>query len=318
MNWNKRTIYKENTSMKIENIINTFNTINDVEEYRKMVNEMCDKRHNFIVLCEEANELSDKSFGFIKESFEALSPMLFKTADGKKLINKYTKMIKENKNLSSLHTINENIRKASCDTDIDFFVNNLMSVEWSVNSSTIKEDTKKLGRILSEAYLLVGEDAKNIIPKENISLSNAVNFIAESKKGNKNISEYSDAAKIIKEHIKTKDSKKNVFESVNLDELARNLIKEFNLKYSDKLNAEEIAILKEVSCSNNRETIFNKYKNACTSKIAEAKKKFEDNGDKLSSDRLNVVLEQISNKTFVLDTVGSDICSLIELSNIFE
>ena len=298
--------------------VNTLNTIQEVESYRNMINEMCDNRHKFIVLCEEAKELSTKSFGFIKESFEALSPILFKSSEGKKLMNKYTKMIKENKNLSSLHTINENIRKAGSETDIDFFVNSLMVVEWGVNPSTLKEDTKKLGRVLSEAYLLVGEEAKSLIPNENASLSNAVNFIAESKKGTKNISEYSDAAKIIKEHIKNKDSKKNVFESVNLDELAASLIKEFNAKYDGKLNDEEIAILKEVSCSENREEVFNKYKNACAVKITEAKKRFEANGDKSSSDRLGVVLEQISNKTFVLDTVGSDICSLIELSNIFE
>lgn len=298
--------------------VNTLNTIQEVESYRNMINEMCDNRHKFIVLCEEAKELSTKSFGFIKESFEALSPILFKSSEGKKLMNKYTKMIKENKNLSSLHTINENIRKAGNETDVDFFVNSLMVVEWGVNPSTIKEDTKKLGRILSEAYLLVGEEAKSLIPNENVSLSNAINFIAESKMGNRNISEYSDAAKIIKEHIKNKDSKKNVFESVNLDELAASLIKEFNAKYDGKLNSEEIAILKEVSCSENREEVFNKYKNACAVKITEAKKKFEANGDKSSSDRLGVVLEQISNKTFVLDTVGSDICSLIELSNIFE
>ena len=298
--------------------VNTLNTIQEVESYRNMINEMCNNRHKFIVLCEEAKELSTKSFGFIKESFEALSPILFKSSEGKKLMNKYTKMIKENKNLSSLHTINENIRKAGNETDIDFFVNSLMVVEWGVNPSTLKEDTKKLGRVLSEAYLLVGEEAKSLIPNENASLSNAVNFIAESKKSTKNISEYSDAAKIIKEHIKNKDSKKNVFESVNLDELAASLIKEFNAKYDGKLNSEEIAILKEVSCSENREEVFNKYKNACAVKITEAKKKFEANGDKSSSDRLGVVLEQISNKTFVLDTVGSDICSLIELSNIFE
>ena len=154
--------------------VNTLNTIQEVESYRNMINEMCDKRHKFIVLCEEAKELSTKSFGFIKESFEALSPILFKSSEGKKLMNKYTKMIKENKNLSSLHTINENIRKAGSETDIDFFVNSLMVVEWGVNPSTLKEDTKKLGRVLSEAYLLVGEEAKSLIPNENVSLSNAV------------------------------------------------------------------------------------------------------------------------------------------------
>ena len=298
--------------------VNTLNTIQEVESYRNMINEMCDKRHKFIVLCEEAKELSTKSFGFIKESFEALSPILFKSSEGKKLMNKYTKMIKENKNLSSLHTINENIRKAGSETDIDFFVNSLMVVEWGVTPSTLKEDTKKLGRVLSEAYLLVGEEAKGLIPNENVSLSNAVNFIAESKKGTKNISEYSDAAKIIKEHIKSKDAKKNVFESVDLDTLAKRLVEDFNVKYSDKLTIEEANALREISSSKDRESVFNKYKEVCKSKITEAKKNFESKGDKASSDRLGVVLEQIASKSYVLDTVGADICSLIELSNIFE
>lgn len=298
--------------------VNTLNTIQEVESYRNMINEMCDNRHKFIVLCEEAKELSTKSFGFIKESFEALSPILFKSSEGKKLMNKYTKMIKENKNLSSLHTINENIRKAGSETDIDFFVNSLMVVEWGVNPSTLKEDTKKLGRVLSEAYLLVGEEAKGLIPNENVSLSNAVNFIAESKKGTKNISEYSDAARIIKEHIKSKDAKKNVFESVDLDTLAKRLVEDFNVKYGDKLTIEEANALREISSSEDRESVFNKYKEVCKSKITEAKKNFESKGDKASSDRLGVVLEQIASKSYVLDTVGADICSLIELSNIFE
>ena len=298
--------------------VNTLNTIQEVESYRNMINEMCDNRHKFIVLCEEAKELSTKSFGFIKESFEALSPILFKSSEGKKLMNKYTKMIKENKNLSSLHTINENIRKAGSETDIDFFVNSLMVAEWGVNPSTLKEDTKKLGRVLSEAYLLVGEEAKSLIPNENVSLSNAVNFIAESKKGTKNISEYSDAARIIKEHIKSKDAKKNVFESVDLDTLAKRLVEDFNVKYGDKLTIEEANALREISSSEDRESVFNKYKEVCKSKITEAKKNFESKGDKASSDRLGVVLEQIASKSYVLDTVGADICSLIELSNIFE
>lgn len=298
--------------------VNTLNTIQEVESYRNMINEMCDNRHKFIVLCEEAKELSTKSFGFIKESFEALSPILFKSSEGKKLMNKYTKMIKENKNLSSLHTINENIRKAGSETDIDFFVNSLMVVEWGVNPSTLKEDTKKLGRVLSEAYLLVGEEAKGLIPNENVSLSNAVNFIAESKKGTKNISEYSDAARIIKEHIKSKDAKKNVFESIDLDTLAKKLVEDFNVKYGDKLTIEEANTLREISSSEDRESVFNKYKEVCKSKITEAKKNFESKGDKASSDRLGVVLEQIASKSYVLDTVGADICSLIELSNIFE
>lgn len=304
--------------MKDNNIINTFKTIKEVEDYRNMVNEMCDKRHEFIILCEEADCISKKSFNYIKESFEALSPMLFKTTEGKKLINKYTKLIRESKNLSSLHTINENIRKAGKDTDVDYFVSTLTSVNWNVNPDTVKEDTNKLGRILAEAYLLIGKEAKDMLPSENLTLSNAISFIAESNKNSKNISNFSDASKIIKEHIKTNGENKNMFESKNLDELAKNLINEFNAKYSNEFSDEEISVLKEVSCSNNREDVFIKYKTNCINKIIEAKHNFESKGDKTSSERLNTILEQVSNKYFALESVGSDICSLIQLTKIFE
>ena len=307
--------------MKEQNTINTFKTIKDLEAYRKQINEMCDERKKFITLCEEANELSNKPFAYIKECFEAISPELFKTAEGKKIMNKYTKLIKESKNLQSLHTIHENIRKSGKDTDIEFFVKSLTEATWIYNAKDADSDLKKLGRVLAEGYLYLGEVAKTLLPEEKAttpSLTKAVDFILENKKGNKNLAEYSNAVKIIKEHIASNDGVKNVFESVNLDSLAKKLVEDFNLKYSDKLTIEEANALREISSSEDRESVFNKYKEVCAAKITEAKKSFEGKGDKASSDRLGVVLEQISNKSFMLDTVGADICSFIELSNIFE
>lgn len=308
--------------MDMENIINTFKTLNEVEEYRNKVNEMCDKRSKFITLCEEANNLSKKPFAYIKEAFEAISPELFKTNEGKKIMNKYTKLIKENKNLQSLHTVHENIRKSGGkDTDIDFFVKSLTEATWCYNSKDVSDDLNKLGRVLAEGYLYIGESARDLLPEENSampSLTKAVEFILENKKKNSNIAEYSNAVKIIKEHIANNDGVNNAFRTVNLDDLAQNLLENFNVKYSGKLTVEEAKALKEISGSKNREDVFNKYKEICKTKITEAKKVFDDKGDTASSNRLSVVLEQITNKSFVLETVADDICSLIELSNIFE
>ena len=43
--------------------INDFKTIEEVENYRKEINEACDKRADFITLCEKADKLSHKPFG---------------------------------------------------------------------------------------------------------------------------------------------------------------------------------------------------------------------------------------------------------------
>ena len=56
----------------------------------------------------------------------------------------------------------------------------------------------------------------------------------------------------------------------------------------------------------------------CAESISKARVAFEKNGDANSMNRLTSVLEQVNNKKFSLDTVGEDICNLIELSNIFE
>lgn len=298
--------------------INDFKTIEEVENYRNEINEACDKRADFITLCEKADKLSHKPFGYIKDCFEAIAPELFESKEGKKIMSNYSKTIRENKNLSALHNLYENIRKSGKDMDIDFFANNIANTNWNVDKKTLSEDTLKVGRILAEGYLHLGKSAEDLFPSENTVLESAVSYIAENKKTNKNIAEYSNAIKVIKENISSKESEENVFESTDLDALAKSLLQEFNKKYSSELTEEEANALREVSSSENKEDVFNKYKNACQSKLSESKKDFEEKGDKSSSERMTAILEQVSNKTYSLENLGNDICGFIELKSIFE
>lgn len=302
-----------------KDIINSFKTISEVENYRDTILEACKSRIDYLQTLTKAANLSEKNFGYIKECFEAMSPELFNLKEGKQILNKYTKTIKENKNLSSLHKIYETIRKAGKDTDVDFLMKSLPETKWDIDKKTVNEDVKKLGKILAEGYIMLGQEkADSILPKENTYLYKAVNYIAENQISKTNLLECSDAIKIIKSNILQKDGIKNVFESKDLDELANELLEEFNKKYSDSLSAEETNVLKEIASSEDRESIFNKYKASCIEKITEAKIKFEKNGDSNSSNRLASVMEQVNNKAYNLETIGEDVCNLIELSNIFE
>ena len=302
-----------------KDILNSFKTISEVENYRDTILEECKSRIDYLQTLTKAANLSEKNFGYIKECFEAMSPELFNLKEGKQILNKYSKTIKENKNLSSLHRIYETIRKAGKDTDVDFLMKSLSETKWDIDKKTVNEDVKKLGKILAEGYIMLGQEkADSILPKENTYLYKAVNYIAENQISKSNLLECSDAIKIIKSNILQKDGIKNVFESKDLDELANELLEEFNKKYSDTLSAEETSVLKEIASSEDREGIFNKYKASCIEKINEAKKKFEKDGDSNSSNRLNSVMEQVNNKPYNLETIGEDVCNLIELSNIFE
>ena len=301
-----------------ETKINTLMTINDVEEYRKSVNEACDRRKEFISSCVKASDMANKSFGFIKESFEAISPELFKSEYGKSIMNRYTSTIKEDKNLSSLHSLYENIRKAGSESDINFFINSIAAEDWGVDKKTVAESCKKLGRILAEGYLSIEDKTSVVIPEENVDLSNAVYFIAENRKTAKNIADYSNAVSIVREFVEKAETPNSLKESKDIDAMANNLLEEFNKKYSTELTATEISALKELAESTDRLTVFEKYKNDCSAKLSEAKKKFEEEKNSAAVDRINSIMEQVSNKEFVLESVGNDICGMIKLSTIFE
>lgn len=301
--------------MNILDKINSIKTQSELEKFKNDINEAINKRSDFITLCEIANNASLKSFGYIKESFEDIAPLLFKSNEGKNIVKKYIKTIKENKNLSKLHQLYENIRKANKEIDVDFFINNITNVEWGVNKNTLKEDTKKIGRILAEGILKIGN--KDIILKNNNSkLDNAIEFIAENKKNKNNISKYSNAASIIREHI-ANNPIINVFEEDNLDSYASNLLESFNEKYANELNTEEISILKEIKSSSNKEELFNKFKNECIEKLKNAEKNFSNNGENLEKEKVSEILEKINSKTFVIENITKDICGFAEIIKLF-
>ena len=304
----------------MENTINSFKTIKEVEDYRKQINEDCDNRISFINLVKKANDLSNGTFGYIKECFESISPELFLSKDGKAILNKYTTLVKGNKNLSTMHSVCEAIRKAGKTTDTSFLINKIVESNHSnIDKSKLKEDIKSLGMILAEGYLYIGEKANELLPSENKKLNAAIEYVTENKSSLKNIAEYTTALEIIKENIENKESQvSHVFEQKDLNVLTSELIKEFNTKYSDLLDDEEFKALKEIASSKDREGVFNKYKESCVESITNAKNLFDKNGDENSSKRLSSVLEQVSNKKYSLDTIGEDICNLIELSKIFD
>ncbi len=299
------------------NKINTLKTINEVEAYRKELNEACDNRLEFISSCIKANDMSNKSFGFIKEAFEAISPELFKTSQGKKVMKKYAATIKEDKNLTALHSLYENIRKAGAESDVDFFINSIASENWGVDKKSVNESCFKLGRVLAEGYLSLKDKTAVTIPNENVDLSNAVYFISENKKTAKNIADYSNAVSIIREFVEKSDTPNTIKESKDIDKMANALLEEFNKKYSAELTTSEIAALKELAESDDRSSIFEKYKNDCSAKLSEAKKKFESEKNSAAVERIDTIIEQISNKEYVLESVGNDICGMIKLSTIF-
>lgn len=298
--------------------VESINTINELKEYRAKINESLDEREKYINKCITAHKLGHDSFYSIKENFESLSPKLFKSEKGKKIISKYQKTVSESKNLTSLYSLYENLRKANKSVDVDTFINILCGNNWIKNEETINEDIERLGSVLSEAYIEVGDitDIKNC----DVKVDNAMNYIIENRKSKNNIAEYSAAMKIIKEHILNKDGECEVVnENSNFDSYVNRLISDFNEKYSENnLSSEELAIMKEFCETNDHEKIFEHHKEVCKKKLSEAKDEFAGNGDSESAMKIATILEQVDSKQYNSSSVFNDVISMVGLSNVFE
>lgn len=285
---------------KIDNLM----TVESVEEYRKKLNEACDTRVAYIEKMSKAAKLSESGFGSIKENMENISHLLFSTKEGGSILGKYQAVIKNSNALSTMHTLYEVIRKANSSSDVPFFINEIVSQNWGVNKKELDEGLKKLGDVIGSAYVILGKEADEFITEGNKKLDEAVEYIATNPKTKKNIAEYSNAVKIIREQV---ENSKPAEVTPEYNELVR----EFNEKYEGKLTKEEMDIVNEVRAGNKFEEIFNAYKKKITEALSE-------NKDNIPADKVQSLNEQLSEKKFSEDTFCEDIINLSEIYRILE
>ena len=302
----------------INEIINKVKTIGELDLMERQINEMFDTRRRVLNLVTEANQMEGKSFGFLKESFENLSTKLYKTADGKRVMKRYANAIKENKSMSSLHKLYENIRKANSGMDLDYFVGSICGTDWNVNAGELTEGVRKLSEIVAEGYVIIGENAKKYLGTVNDELDGALEFIAENKTGKSNIVKYSEAVKIIREAVEKNGNIADSFKKeTDLDKTIEALVAKYSKdEYSDEEEKDMLA--NQIARSGEEEVVFKNKKTECLKSLDEAIKKYEENGESDEAETLQRIHEQISTKTYNPETIGPDICNFVEMSKLFE
>lgn len=284
----------------------------EIEEFRNKVNEMCDKRSDYVKLCTVAAEASGSDFGAIKEAFENISGELFKKREGRKLINRYAETVRESKNLRSLNRIYEALRKAESASDSRYFVNSLVENKWESDRTTLDDDVLRLGRILSEAILMLGDSGFEM-PVSDRRLFNAVRYIMENRRDSRNIAEFSMAAGILEEHVSGRHREKTAspFDDAPRGGSVMEMMTELNEKYSS-LSESERSVLHEIYASDDRKSVFDKYKRQCEESLMNTMKTFGDKGDDESAQRINEIIEKVREKEYSPDTVAYDIMKMTE------
>ena len=298
--------------------INNMKTIEELDAYQNELNEKFDTRRRVLNLIAEAKELGGKSFGYLKESFENLSSKLFRTDEGKAVMRKYTNVIKENKSLSSLHKIYENIRKAHSGIDFDYFVGTICETNWNVKAKELTEGMEKLAGVVAEGYIVVGEGAGKYLGTENDRLDGAIEFIAENRAGQKNIVKYSEAVKVIREAVEKNGNIADSFKKeTDLDKTIEDLVSKYSKdEYTDEEEKDMLA--NQIARSGDEEAVFIKKKTECVDSLDEAIKKYNDGNHDEELSTLKKIHEQVSAKSYNPETIGPDICNFVEMTKLFD
>lgn len=293
-------------------------SIEELDAFQNELNEKFETRRRVLNLISEAKELGGKTFGYLKESFENLSTKLFKTSEGKAVMAKYASIIKENKSLSALHKLYENIRKAHSGIDFDYFVGTLCETNWNVKERELNEGLSKLAGVIAEGYIIVGEGAGKYLGTENDRLDGAIEFIAENKVGQKNIVKYSEAVKIIREAVEKNGNIADSFKKeTDLDKTIEDLVSKYSKEeYTD--DEEKDMLTNQIARSGDEETVFIKKKTECVDSLDEAIKKYSDGQHEEELAALRKIHEQVSAKSYNPETIGPDICNFVEMSKLFD
>lgn len=250
------------------------------------------------------------NIGIINDIFNQNVLTLLKTKKGKKIIKEYVNTIKSDETLLLEYKVFDYIENNSLSKE---HVNGAIDILKNISRKNISESNEKLNNILINNNLIKKTDIINEDLYKNI------NKLIFDKKSTKYINEKVKALNSISEHIENRKNndiltEDNEFKDFKLDDLTVNvMVKNFNERYSDVLNEDEIKIFKIVSNGTEDEQInlFEELKKECISTTNEYLK--EENILVEDKEKLLNVKETLLEQKFSKENLIDDIITLIEL-----
>lgn len=249
------------------------------EEYdRKQANmlEKLAEERRIAIASETVNDtvenLPSMSMGNIICIFENISSEVLKTKGGKGRINSFVSLVKEDKNIHNSYLLKENIFPAVNIGDPREFINESIAIaKETSNEKSFKESKKKLVKFVTESIKVVSPEK-----------------ISEKIKLDETTSKINDNLETL---MWRKRSIKNVASRAN------------------SINETIDFITKNDAVSENKEEVFEQYKNQCINSINEA----WENADTDVKLKLTEIKDRISKKAYSELTVDEDVKYMKEL-----
>lgn len=305
---------KKETINSLKTIFSEVNNIDDLKLLKENFNQLFSEQESKLKVNEEAEKLETSSYLFIKESFENMSEELFKTTKGRKIIAKYINEHKSNKDLSKLNRIYENIYMADKTINVNSLIQEMKNLVGELNEKKINEGIKNLGAILKESYVFLGEKSKTLMSEQK-ELDSYVRYVFNNPLKMSNIVKYNACINEIKSFVDNNEVKKVVLKKNTKSTIEENLRKYNDLLNNENIDSETHSLLKEIKECENKEKMFEDYKNECLKKLDEA---VNNNIEQSVCDKLLEFKNKILLKNYNEDTFGMDIANFIELKKLVE
>ena len=298
--------------MDIQKRIFNATTIEEINTIKSEFNRLCEIRVEKLNLLNRISEIS--SFGELKTIFEAIAPSLFASAYGRNCIKKFVNTINENKTLQTMYLLNENIAHCSYDGDKKAFLTESLSLAKEINKKDFLKGIVALQEnLIRGVAILTTEDIKainNAINEINLNkeMSETLDNLALNPKRMSNLLEFNQAIDKLVPFMETIAKSRN--DNKILGESVEDILKRIN----EEESKDNIELFKNLFEAEDKESIFEEYKDNCTRAIRKAIRENKD--DDVVSTKLNTILEKVENKTYNIASYGADIASFMELENV--
>lgn len=297
-------------SLRVEEINNLELVRN---EFNRLVNEQIET-HRYNDVLENINTLG---LGKIRNLYENISDTMLESDNGVKVMRKYVKTIKENKDLKKVFSFYNFIDNLDVDSDSRWtYITEGLKYLDGIDKRNYKKGVKELGNIVSEG-VKISNISRNII-EECINNTNnvyeSVDFLVLEKSTLKNINEQVNAKNSILNFLDNKTIV--VKESCESNKTNKELINEINEEMSEINESWMKELIEDITLNNlsnnGDKVLFENYKNDCLMIIENIVNSDNDVEDK---SKMYSLKEKLGNKEYNAETFNNDIINLAELKS---
>ena len=297
-------------SLRVEEINNLELVRN---EFNRLVNEQIET-HRYNDVLENINTLG---LGKIRNLYESISDTMLESDNGVKVMRKYVKTIKENKDLKKVFSFYNFIDNLDVDSDSRWtYITEGLKYLDGIDKRNYKKGVKELGNIVTEG-VKISNISRSVI-EDCINNTNnvyeSVDFLVLEKPTLKNINEQVIAKNSILNFL---DSKIVVVkESYDSDKTNKELISEINDEISEINESWMKELIEDITLNNlankDNKILFENYKNDCLMII----ENIINNNDEIEDkSKMFSLKEKLGVKEYNADSFNNDIINLAELKS---